>query len=89
MALRIRKDGSILCAAMHPEEDGDTYINDELHYKMSVEYGVIVSENMEQHQNSGEWWWVGNIPKYVRISDWRMNIHRKRESNYIFRVHEK
>jgi len=77
MALRIRKDGRILCAAMHPEEDGDTYINDELHYKMSVEYGVIVSEEMEQHRNNGEWWWVGNVPEHIKISDWRMNIHNK------------
>jgi len=77
MALRIRKDGRILCAAMHPEEDGDTYINDELHYKMSIEYGVIVSEEMERHQSSGEWWWVDNVPNHIRICDWRMNIHNK------------
>jgi hypothetical protein len=31
MALRIRKDGRIFCAALRQEEDGDTYIDDELH----------------------------------------------------------
>ena len=50
MALRIRKDGRILCAAMHPEEEGDTYITDGLHYQMSVENKVIGTEPMEKHK---------------------------------------
>jgi len=69
MALRIRKDGSILCAAMHPEEPGDTYINDGLHYQLSVIEKVICTESHEQHQKRGEWWWVGNIPDGVLIDE--------------------
>lgn len=27
MAVRVRKDGRILCAAMHPAEEGDCYVD--------------------------------------------------------------
>lgn len=67
MALRIRKDGRILCAAIHPAEPGDTYIDDGLHYIMSVERRVICAEPNEQHMKSGQWWWTGNIPEDVEI----------------------
>ena len=67
MSLRIRKDGRILCAAMHPEEAGDTYINDGLHYEMSVVNKVIASEPMERHKNTGQWWWTGNIPDDIEV----------------------
>lgn len=67
MSLRIRKNGRILCAAMHYEEPGDTYIDDELHYQMSVIKKVIVTEPMFLHRFRGEWWWTGNIPKDIEI----------------------
>lgn len=67
MALRIRKDGRILCAAIHPTEDGDTYLNDGLHYRLSVEERVLATEPHEQHQKRGEWWWTGNIPEGIEI----------------------
>lgn len=31
MALRIRKDGRILCAAHHEAEEGDLYLDDYIH----------------------------------------------------------
>lgn len=67
MALRIRKDGRILCAAIHPFQYGDTYIDDELHYQMSAISKILVCEPMELHKKSGQWWWVGNIPTDVII----------------------
>lgn len=67
MAVRIRKDGRILCAAMHPAEEGDTYIHDGLHYRMSVEEKVLVTEPHEKHSVHGEWWWAGNVPEGVYI----------------------
>ncbi len=67
MALRIRRDGRILCAAMHPPKDSDTYINDGLHYEMSVINKVIGSEPHERHRVTGQWWWTGNIPADVEI----------------------
>ncbi len=69
MALRIRKDGCILCAAMHAAEAGDTYIDDGLHYQMSVIHKVIGSEPMERHKDSGQWWWTGNIPEGIEVSE--------------------
>lgn len=69
MALRIRKDGRILCAARHEEKDGDTYINDKLHYEMSVEHKVLVTEPMERHKKHGEWWWAGNVPNNIDLDE--------------------
>lgn len=68
MALRIRKDGRILCAAMYAEEPGDTYIDDNLHYKMSCEFKVIGTEPMDIHKLHGQWWWLGNVPEGVQIA---------------------
>ena len=62
MALRIRKDGRVLCAAMHAEEPGDTYLDDGLHYLLSAERKLLVTEPMERHKLRGEWWWSGNVP---------------------------
>lgn len=69
MALRIRKDGRVLCAAMHAEEPGDTYLDDGLHYKMSVMRKVLVTEPMSEHAKHGEWWWRGQVPFGVVIDD--------------------
>jgi hypothetical protein len=73
MALRIRKDGRILCAAIHPKEEGDTYIDDGLHYEMSVIHKVIGSEPADLHAKSGQWWWLGNIPEGVRIDSFYLS----------------
>ena len=62
MALRIRKDGHIFCARHTQPEIGDTYINDNLHYKMSVVHGVITTYPMPEHTKTGEWFWIGNAP---------------------------
>lgn len=44
MALQIREAGRILCAAMHPAETGDTYLNDGMHYRLSVDLGALVTD---------------------------------------------
>lgn len=62
MSVRIRSTGEIVCAAMHSEQSGDTYIPDELHYRLSAEYGVLVSEPMERHKHDGLWWWFDEVP---------------------------
>ena len=41
MAVRIRKDGTIVCAAKSQPEDGDGYIDDGLHYILSVGLKVL------------------------------------------------
>ena len=72
MALRIRKNGSIMCAAMHSPEPGDTYIDDQLHYDLSIEHRVLVTEPHERHQFRGEWWWVGNVPEDIILEPFRV-----------------
>jgi hypothetical protein len=68
MAVRIRKDGRIFCATMSNAEDGDTYIDDNLHYILSQEFGVLVTEPSELHiLHHGEWWWIGNVPEGTNI----------------------
>lgn len=67
MALRIRRDGRVLCAAMHEPQDGDTYINDALHYRLSVTDRVLVTEPFDQHAQRGEWWWRNAVPDGVVI----------------------
>jgi hypothetical protein len=61
MAVRIRSDSTIVCAAMHEAEPGDTYISDGLHQRLS-EYGVLVSEPHEKHRHDGLWWWYDEVP---------------------------
>lgn len=72
MAVRVRIDGRIFCAAMHPAlPDDRAYLDDGLHYKLSVELGVLVSEPMYAdpecpgrggHAAHGEWWWRDAVP---------------------------
>lgn len=70
MALRIRKDGRVLCAAMHAAEPGDTYLDDGIHYQLSAERKLLVTEPMEKHKDRGEWWWCGNVPPEVTVDDY-------------------
>lgn len=67
MAVRIRKNGRIFCAALHPEEPGDAYVSDGVHYHLSVELSVLVTEPFEKHMANGEWWWLGHVPAGVEI----------------------
>lgn len=55
MALRIRKTGEILCAAHTEPEEGDTYIDDNIHYYMSVMTGSIVAST--NHEKDNLWFW--------------------------------
>lgn len=76
MALRVRKDGRLLCAAMHPEEPGDTYLDDGIHEILGGCAGrvpVIGSEPMARHKKSGQWWWLGNVPDGVTLDDFYLS----------------
>jgi hypothetical protein len=56
MALRIRKTDQIVCAAMRPMEEGDTYIDDDnIHYILSqITSAIVPSEN---HDFDALWFW--------------------------------
>lgn len=55
MAIRWRKDGRLFCAAMSEPEEGDTYIDDRLHYQLAVVTKVI---EVDDDPESGLWRWV-------------------------------
>lgn len=44
MACWLKPDGRILCAAVNDYEQGDKYVDDKLHYDLSVG-GVLFTEN--------------------------------------------
>tara|TARA_R110002072_G_scaffold302984_2_gene490700 strand:+ start:460 stop:666 length:207 start_codon:yes stop_codon:yes gene_type:complete len=56
MSIRWRKDGRLLCAAMTEPEEGDTYIDDNLHYQLSVISRAIMAD--VDHETNGLWYWV-------------------------------
>lgn len=40
---------------MHPEMEGDTYLNDQVHYEIAVVKEILVTD--EDHLKHGYWWW--------------------------------
>lgn len=81
MAVRVRTDGRIMCAAMHPAEPGDVYIPDNVSEKLSGATGmtpVLVTEPWEVppgqgrggHSVHGEWWWANDVPDDAVMVDW-------------------
>lgn len=56
MSLRYRADGRLLCAAKHPAEPDDAYIDDNLHYRLSVISRVIMADVNEEE--NGLWHWL-------------------------------
>ena len=60
MSLRWRKNGDLLCGAKTLPDESDTYIDDRLHYQLSVELKVVIPQ--EDEQRSGIWHWIKNHP---------------------------
>ena len=58
MSIRWRINGDLVCAAMSEPEEGDTYINDHLHYQLSVISRAIIAD--VDHEKNGLWHWVHN-----------------------------
>jgi len=56
MAIRWRANGDLVCAAKSQPEEGDTYINDDLHYRLSVLSGLLLAD--VNHEDNGLWYWV-------------------------------
>jgi len=67
MAVRIRSNGDIICAATSLPKSGDTYLDDDLHYKLSVELKVLVTD--ADHLIHGRWWWKHEIPKGIKVDE--------------------
>lgn len=54
--MRWRKNGDLVCAAMRGEEEGDTYIDDRLHYELSVVQRVVLAD--VDHESNALWHWL-------------------------------
>lgn len=55
MSLRWRVNGVLICGAKSAEEEGDTYIDDRLHYRLSLIIKVITPDDDEKE--TGLWHW--------------------------------
>ena len=62
VAMRWRKDGRLLCAAMTEPEEGDTYIDDTLHYQLSMISRAVMAD--VDHETNGLWHWVHGEHQY-------------------------
>ena len=56
MSIRWRENGDMICAAMSLPEKNDTYIDDRLHYQLSVISRAIIAD--VNHESNGLWYWV-------------------------------
>ncbi len=63
MSMRWRKDGRLVCAAMTDAEPDDTYIDDRLHYQLSVVARAVLAD--PDHETNALWHWVHDV-----------NVHR-------------
>lgn len=59
MAIRWRASGELVCAAMSQAEEGDTYIDDNLHYRLSVMSHVLIADL--NHETNGLWHWTHDL----------------------------
>jgi hypothetical protein len=62
MSLRWRKNGDLICAAKSQAKNGDTYIDDRLHYQLAVMEKVVIPNDDEK--KTGSWHW-----RHVEITD--------------------
>ncbi len=64
MSIRWRLNGKMYCAAMSKVEPGDCYIDDRLHYQLSVISRTILAD--VNHEENGLWHWVHKEGKRLR-----------------------
>ena len=55
MSIRWRKTGELLCGAKSKMMNDDCYIDDRLHYQLSIELGIIYPDKNESE--NGLWHW--------------------------------
>ena len=60
MSLRWRITGELVCGAKSSPKENDTYIDDRLHYELSVIQKTIVPDKNEEE--NGLWYWLHNDP---------------------------
>ena len=56
MSLRWRSTGQLFCGAKSQQMDGDCYIDDRLHYELSVIQKVVIP--CVDEETTGRWEWL-------------------------------
>lgn len=74
MAVRVRRDGTIICAAESDAEEGDCYINDPTQYRLHVEMKVLCYKG-------GNLWEFDNAENGERRYEEEFDIIRKERRN--------
>ena len=70
MSLRWRENGDLVCGAKSQERPHDCYIDDRLHYHLSVVLKAIVPDDDEE--SNGLWYWIMDkeeLLEYRRIHE--------------------
>ena len=78
MSLRIRETGEILCAAHTDPMDGDTYLDDKIHYYLSQLTGAI--RPSKTHSTDNLWFWNIKpevLDHYANIINYETEMERK------------
>lgn len=63
MAIRWRKNGELICAAKSLAFPGDTYIDDRMHYELSVNQKCLVADRNHETNGLHHWLHAGGNPK--------------------------
>ena len=69
MSLRWRENGELICGAKSEMKFSDTYIDDRLHYQLSVILRAVVPDANEEE--NGLWYWEMDeegLAEYNRIN---------------------
>lgn len=77
MSLRWRKTGELLCGAKSQPMDGDTYIDDGLHYELSVIQKMLVADRNEKE--NGRWYWL-HINHYLLTNNTMKEFPEEKEN---------
>ena len=64
MSIRWRINGDMICAAMSEAMPNDCYIDDRLHYQLSVISKAIIADI--NHETNGLWYWVHSESERLR-----------------------
>ncbi len=83
MAIRLREDGTLVCAALRPEMPSDLYIDDNLHHFLTSAKLICTDERHKEH---AEWWWTHEIPEGVVVKKYYLEspyMNRQNEDGFL------
>lgn len=71
MALIIRKNGDMVCAAINKIESSfDEYVGDHMHGLLCDRKLIVTTPEPTHSDSGGQWWWKGEEPSNIKIDPW-------------------